>query len=72
MKKCTCPKQLIGPVIMGEPFTIDPCVYENQQVISNCIVVVSKCKVCGYETFEWHRTDDSVDIPEEDWENLGL
>jgi hypothetical protein len=71
-KKCTCPKALTGPIINGEPFTMDPCVYVTTEVLSNCIVEISKCKFCGNINISWHRTEDTQAIPKTDWEALEI
>ncbi len=75
LEKCKCPQCFIGIPVPDNPIQrvdIDPCVYETQEVISNCIVEISKCKHCGYINVSWHRTEDSISIPEEDWESLGI
>ena len=68
MCKCKLPE---GVVIKPDGIhELDPCVYETQEVYSNVIVEIVKCKKCGHVSVMWHRTDDTVEIPVEEWEEM--
>ena len=34
---------------------IDPCDYEEIDVIENCIVHILKCRKCGHIEIEWEK-----------------
>lgn len=34
---------------------LDPCIYEEVEVIENCTVRLLRCKYCGHEEWEWER-----------------
>ncbi len=68
MNKCKFPDGVtIKPDGINE---LDPCVYETKEVYANVIVEVCKCKKCGHVSVMWHRTDDTVEIPVEEWEDI--
>lgn len=69
MEKCKC-ANLPTVNFRGEYYTVDPCIYETEEVLTNCIVVISKCKNCGTLNFEWQRTEDTESLPPKDWENI--
>ncbi len=57
MEKCKMPEGfVIKPDGVHE---LDPCVYEDIQMIVNCTVVVSRCKRCGHVELSWIRNDDT-------------
>lgn len=68
MCKCKFPNGIIiKPDGINE---LDPCIYQTQQVIVGAIVVVSKCERCGNIDISWIRTEDTIEIPESDWDNF--
>jgi hypothetical protein len=71
MAKCKC-DCTIGIPYKGEFFELDPCVYETEQILTNCIVCISKCKICGTPSISWKRTADTEDVPETDWELFNI
>lgn len=66
MDKCKFPDGIvIKPDGVNE---LDPCIYEDIQVIHNVTVTVAKCKKCGYIDIAWKRQEDSW---EEDLSEFG-
>lgn len=41
---------------------LDPCVYEDVKMYTNCTVIVSKCVNCGHAEFSWVRQEDTEEI----------
>lgn len=68
MSKCEFPKGItIKPDGVNE---LDPCVYKAQEVYSNVIVEVCRCIKCGHIEIMWHKTEDTVEIPVDEWEEM--
>lgn len=42
--------------------SLDPCLYEDVEIHTNCTVIVSKCKRCDKMDFSWERTELTEDI----------
>lgn len=54
-KKCQFPNGVtVKPDGVHE---LDPCIYEELEVIENCTVRLLRCKYCGNEEWEWERND---------------
>jgi NMD protein affecting ribosome stability and mRNA decay len=51
---------------------LDPCLYQTEQVFTNCTVEVSRCKKCGAYNISWYRTPWTKEVPEEQWETALL
>jgi NMD protein affecting ribosome stability and mRNA decay len=51
---------------------LDPCLYQTEQVLTNCTVEVSRCKKCGAYNISWYRTPWTKEVPEEQWETALL
>jgi len=51
---------------------LDPCLYQTEQVLTNCTVEVSRCKKCGAYNISWYRTPWTKEVPEEQWETTLL
>ena len=65
IKKCVFPDGLsIKPNGINE---LDPCLYETEQILTNCIVEISKCKKCGNISVSWKRTTETEEVPQEEW-----
>lgn len=55
-KKCSWPKGItIKPDGINE---LDPCLYEDVEIHTNCTVIVSKCKKCGAYDISWVKNED--------------
>lgn len=54
-KKCSFGLISIRPDGINE---LDPCLYEEIQVIPHCTVRILKCIKCGHEEIEWEREGD--------------
>lgn len=68
--KCSMPDGLvIKPDGVNE---LDPCLYQTEQVFTNCTVEVSRCKNCGAYNVSWYRTPWTEEVPEEKWETTLL
>lgn len=64
--KCKLPDGIIiKPDGVNE---LDPCLLETKQILSNCLVIVSRCKNCGSVSVSWKRTEQTEEIPEEEWD----
>jgi len=64
--KCKLPDGIIiQPDGVNE---LDPCLLETKQIFSNCVVIVSRCKNCGSVSVSWKRTEQTEEIPEEEWD----
>ena len=37
---------------------LDPCVYEDIEIHTSCMVAVSRCKNCGHIEISWTKNDD--------------
>lgn len=59
MMKCSFNGLTIKPDGIHE---LDPCVYEDIEMHTNCTVIVAKCKNCGNIDIRWIRQDDTEDI----------
>lgn len=44
---------------------LDPCLYEEVEVIKNCTVRVLRCVRCGHYEWEWER-DEEREMDRED------
>lgn len=65
-EKCQYPEGMtVSPDGTNE---LDPCIYEDTEIHTNCTVIVSKCRRCGHVTLSWMRTDETEDIMLEDGE----
>lgn len=52
--KCSMPDGLvIKPDGVNE---LDPCLYQTEEVYTNCTVEVSRCQKCGSYNINWYRT----------------
>lgn len=55
MPKC----KFDGFVIKPDGFhELDPCVYEDIEIHTNCTVVVSRCKKCGEVEISWVKNEE--------------
>lgn len=55
MNKCNFPEGLtIKPDGINE---LDPCIYEDVEIHTNCTVIVSRCLKCGHTEFMWMKND---------------
>lgn len=51
MEKCHYPDgMVIKPDGVHE---LDPCIYENIEIHTNCTVIVSRCQKCGNVDISW-------------------
>ena len=56
MSKCQFPNGMkIKPDGTNE---LDPCIYEDIEIHTNCTVIVSKCTKCGSLEISWVKNDD--------------
>lgn len=56
MDKCQFPNGMkIKPDGTNE---LDPCIYEDIEIHTNCTVIVSKCTKCGSLEISWVKNDD--------------
>ena len=37
---------------------LDPCVYEDIEIHTNCTVIISRCTKCGNLEISWIKNDD--------------
>lgn len=37
---------------------LDPCVYEDIEIHTNCTVIISRCTKCGNLEISWTKNDD--------------
>lgn len=54
-----------GSAIVFKPdgiHPLDPCRYVLEEIHTNCIVEVSRCKRCGCVDISWRRTDETEDL----------
>lgn len=60
MSKCSFDGYSIRPDSIHE---LDPCLYEDIEIHTNCTVIVSKCKKCGHLEISWVKNEgcDSFD-----------
>lgn len=66
MCKCKWPEGVtIKPDGVHE---LDPCIYETQEIWSNVVIIVSKCRKCGDISLSWIKTPDTEKVSESDWE----
>ena len=66
--KCSMPDGLvIKPDGVNE---LDPCLYQTEEVYTNCTVEVSRCQKCGSYNINWYRTVATEEVPEEGWEDV--
>lgn len=54
--KCHYPPNV--SVFIGE-HEVDPCVYEDIQIITNATVIISKCSRCGELSISWRKTKNT-------------
>lgn len=62
-RKCQHPGG-VDITLLGQE--LDPCRYRQIERHENVNVNILRCPVCGSIEIEWERTDDTVDIYEED------
>ena len=56
MSKCQFPNGMkIKPDGTNE---LDPCIYEDIEIHTNCTVIVSKCTKCGSLEISWIKNED--------------
>ena len=56
MDKCKFPNGMkIKPDGTNE---LDPCIYEDIEIHTNCTVIVSKCTKCGNLEISWIKNED--------------
>ena len=56
MSKCQFPEGMkIKPDGVNE---LDPCVYEDIEIHTNCTVIISKCTKCGNLEISWIKNED--------------
>ena len=56
MDKCKFPNGIIiKPDGTNE---LDPCIYEDIEIHTNCTVIISKCSKCGNLEISWVKNDD--------------
>ncbi len=56
MHKCSFPEGIsIRPDSYHE---LDPCLYEDIEVHTNCCVIISRCKRCGNIDISWTKNED--------------
>lgn len=56
MDKCKFPNGMkIKPDGENE---LDPCIYEDIEIHTNCIVIISKCSKCGNLEISWVKNED--------------
>ncbi len=68
MSKCKWPD---GVVIKPDGVNeLDPCYYQEVQVIPNCTVHVLKCKHCGHIEIEWEKQTEWADETDFDYGTL--
>lgn len=41
---------------------LDPCVYQDTEIHTNCTVIVSRCVRCGKMEVSWVRTEGTEDL----------
>ena len=60
MAKCSFDGYSIRPDGIHD---LDPCLYEDIEIHTNCTVIVSRCKKCGHVEISWIKNDscDSFD-----------
>ena len=64
--KCSFPD---GMTIMPDGKNeLDPCIYETEQIFTNCIVEICRCKECGNISWSWRKTEDTQEVPETDFD----
>jgi hypothetical protein len=56
-KKCSWGKDIIFKPD-GE-HELDPCIYQDVQIIKNATVIVSQCVKCGHVTVGWKLQENS-------------
>lgn len=54
MEKCSFDGYSIKPDGIND---LDPCLYEDIEVHTNCTVIVSRCKNCGYVELSWIKNE---------------
>lgn len=37
---------------------LDPCIYEDIEIHTNCMVIISKCSKCGNLEISWVKNDN--------------
>ena len=56
MSKCQFPNGMkIKPDGVNE---LDPCVYEDIEIYTNCTVIISRCTKCGNLEISWTKNDN--------------
>ena len=60
MEKCSFDGYSIKPDGIND---LDPCLYEDIEIHTNCTVIVSRCKKCGHVEISWIKNEgcDSFD-----------
>lgn len=46
---------------------LDPCQYDEVQILKNVTVHVLKCRRCGHVELEWERQPDTEEIIADEW-----
>lgn len=54
MEKCSFDGYSIRPDGIND---LDPCLYEDIEIHTNCTVIVSRCKNCGHVELSWVKND---------------
>ena len=55
MEKCSFDGYSIKPDGIND---LDPCLYEDIEIHTNCTVIVSRCKKCGHVELSWIKNED--------------
>ncbi len=54
--KCKFPNGLV--VKPDGKNELDPCIYEDIEIHTNCQVIISRCKKCGNIGISWTKNED--------------
>ena len=54
MEKCSFDGYSIKPDGIND---LDPCLYEDIEIHTNCTVIVSRCKKCGHVELSWIKNE---------------
>lgn len=64
--RCRLPDGIAAIKPDGE-HELDPCEFDDVQVVRNVTVIVSRCTRCGRVSISWVRQPDSEDVDPEDY-----